>query len=400
MLDPFKFVSRRLRAIAITPSMEPGGAEVWLSTLIRHSRSVRYPAVVVMGDHPVSLAAQCPGVVFYQSLEKETARELYTRAAAENGCDLIFFWGSRPFEHLDGINVPVVHVSHTNAAESANLGHREYCYELGKSPCNFMAAVCNDACSLFSESFVQMERPYVLYNGSDLERIAPVYGREQQRKAWGITPESKVILYMGRFYHGKGADIVIDALHHLDDDWHVVMHGWGEEKERMFRQAYGAFRPSSTGSDARVFWPQPRLNGIGDVYAAADVVVLPSKSEAFPLVMIEAWQASKPIVMSECNATKEVQDRYAEGRPLTIEVPRPPAARELAAAIQTYDQFPDRVVEANRVACSALTASAMVGRWESFFHECVAQWHDGSLSGMVKVSPTSEQANRYKLWTG
>lgn len=399
MLEFAEFYRPRLRVVGLTPSLAPGGAELWLLTLCQHSQMVEYAAIVSC-THPLTLSDRFPrGTEIYvaDAVNQEAIRAKVDQAIQDKNPDLIFFWGHNI--DLSGLHIPVVHVSHQNASESANIGHKEYCMKLGQMPCNFMAGVSRSSVSFFPEHFQSLSRPTIIYNGSDLERVAPVFGRQAQREMWGVGKDSKVVLYIGRFYPGKGGDVAIEAMSYLPDDWHLVMYGWGREEERLRKLAFGKLPPSSTGSESRVFWPVPRLSQLGDLYAAADCVVIPSISEAFPLVMIEAWQAGVPLVISDIATLKEVEEQYNKGQPLAVVVPRPPSPEELAAGV-LESQKRYCVDRAQQIATNVFTASAMAGRWESYWYECVRIWQECGLRGMTRKSPTTQSFSRGTLWTG
>ena len=169
----------------------------------------------------------------------------------------------------------------------------------------------------------------------------------------------------------------LDAMQFLPDDWYAVFYGWGVIQGPLFDRA----RESSFAE--RVLFPQARLSGLGDVYAAADVVVIPSSTEAFPLVLIEAWQAGVPVVCSEFMTLKEIEDEYAEGNELAWHVPCPPTPQELSAAVISVGDGDDRITMARQLANEVFTATGMVGRWERLFYHCVYQWQQAALKGLV-----------------
>jgi glycosyltransferase involved in cell wall biosynthesis len=68
---------------------------------------------------------------------------------------------------------------------------------------------------------------------------------------------------------------------------------------------------------------------IPDILSAADLLVLPSDSEALPTVLIEAGAAGLPVIASTVGGVKEIVE---DGRTGILIPPRDPAA--LASAIQ------------------------------------------------------------------
>lgn len=116
---------------------------------------------------------------------------------------------------------------------------------------------------------------------------------DDARPAWWPR-RGRVILGLGRLVPIKGFDLLIRAFvtTHLADE-HLVIAGDGSEREALRRLA------EELGVADRVHLPG-RLDrpDVAAAMAAADVVVVPSRMEAFGIVALEAWRAGKPLVMS------------------------------------------------------------------------------------------------------
>jgi len=107
-------------------------------------------------------------------------------------------------------------------------------------------------------------------------------------------------------------------------------------------------------------------------------------TEAFPLVLIEAWQSGIPVVCSEFATISEIERTYAGGDELAWHVPCPPSANQLAEAVQEVGDGDDRVGQAQRLAMTVFNATAMVGRWEKLFYHCVAEWQALGANGLIR----------------
>ena len=142
----------------------------------------------------------------------------------------------------------------------------------------------------------------------------------------------------------------------------------------------------ATEYKGRVWFPQPALDKLGDVYAACDCVVIPSDSEAFPLVMVEAWQAGKPLVCSEFQTLGEVERKYADGKELAFHIPCPPTAKDVARVAQkAVDSNGTREMLAMELGILHFSASAMVSRWEDFFYRIKREWLQRGQFGEVEA---------------
>jgi glycosyltransferase involved in cell wall biosynthesis len=100
--------------------------------------------------------------------------------------------------------------------------------------------------------------------------------------------------------------------------------------ERLRRRAVEA------GLESRVSFPGPRTGADLDrAYAAADLVVLPSRAETYGMVVTEALARGVPVVASEVGGVPEALGHGAGGvRPGLLVPPDDPTA--LAAALQSW----------------------------------------------------------------
>ena len=105
---------------------------------------------------------------------------------------------------------------------------------------------------------------------------------------------------LGRLEHQKGIDLLLHALAKVPDAQLTIM-GSGRQREPLKvmvddlgLSARVSFLPGSSNTDS--FW-----RGI-------DVLVLPSRSEAMPLVLLEALQHGRPIIAADVGSVAEVLD--------------------------------------------------------------------------------------------
>lgn len=118
--------------------------------------------------------------------------------------------------------------------------------------------------------------------------------RAEYREEWGMPPDMIILLFVGKFISVKRADDVLRAAALLHDRGHrvgVVMVGTGplEPELRLLAREVGV-PVHFTG-----FLNQTELPG---VYAAADLLLLPSQSETWGLVVNEAMACGCPAVVS------------------------------------------------------------------------------------------------------
>ncbi len=173
---------------------------------------------------------------------------------------------------------------------------------------------------------VPAERIHVVPNawreaGSEL-------GRAAARRALGLAPEGLVVGWVGRLSHEKGADVLLDALPHLDDVPCVASFIGDGSERRPLEERAGRLR-----LDGRVRW-HGSVPDAAALFPAFDLFVLSSRTEGSPIVVFEAMAASVPIVAASVGGVPEmVSPREA------LLVP-PDHAAALAAAIRAALRSP------------------------------------------------------------
>lgn len=109
-----------------------------------------------------------------------------------------------------------------------------------------------------------------------------------------VMPERRddLVVGVGRLGRMKGFDLLIEAFARLDRG-RLEIVGEGPERDALERQIARA------GLQDRVSLIGARdPAGVAERIAAATVVVVPSRSEAFGIVALEAWRGGAPLVMT------------------------------------------------------------------------------------------------------
>lgn len=155
-----------------------------------------------------------------------------------------------------------------------------------------------------------IHRTTVIPNGVSIEGLSVGLSKEDCRKALGIPEGKKVVLFVGSLSTYKNPEILLNAFGRLerDDDNLLVMIGDGPLRESLMSSA------KRLDIEDRVWLPgfvterEKRLH-----YKAADLLVLPSLAEAFPLVLLEAAAFSLPVIVSDIDVLKAVVEHGSNG---------------------------------------------------------------------------------------
>jgi glycosyltransferase involved in cell wall biosynthesis len=170
-------------------------------------------------------------------------------------------------------------------------------------------------CTQAAEEFViallgrQPEAASTIPYGIDTDRFRPPT-HEERLEARGVLrlPESgPVVLFVGRLVEKKGAMLPPEMCRQMSG-FHFLMVG------------DGPLRPS--GGDNLTWLPYVPLEQMGMVYRAADVFLLPSHSEGFPVAVLEAMASGLPVIIPKGQAFTT----FLEGKEACVAAERTPEA--------------------------------------------------------------------------
>src|SRR6476661_71307 len=144
--------------------------------------------------------------------------------------------------------------------------------------------------------------------GTDIERFGSI-ARSTARRHLGIAPETKVVLYVGRFNPRKGIETLVRAVSlsaaPKADLKLIIGGGWrAGESDGKERDRIGSIVEELGLSDITSFPGALSRDILPGYYAAADVCVVPSHYEPFGLVAIEAMACGTPVIASDVGGLK------------------------------------------------------------------------------------------------
>jgi glycosyltransferase involved in cell wall biosynthesis len=167
------------------------------------------------------------------------------------------------------------------------------------------------------------DRVHVAQPGVDAAELAPG------------TETAGAFLSVAAVIPGKGHDVLLDALAQLAGlRWQCECVG-SLERDPAFVERL-RLRLLDGGMEDRVRFSGPLAEAdLARSYAAADVLVLPSRAETYGMVIAEALARGLPVVAAEVGGVPEALGRSADGtRPGLLVPPGDPAA--LRDALRTW----------------------------------------------------------------
>jgi D-inositol-3-phosphate glycosyltransferase len=131
------------------------------------------------------------------------------------------------------------------------------------------------------------------------------------RKALGYGLDgSPMLLFVGRIQPLKGLDVAIGALAELRRrDAQLVVVGGPSGPDGHAEAAKAEVLADELGVADRIRWVQPQPHHLlATYYRAADLCVVPSRSESFGLVALEAAACGTPVVAAAVGGLRTLVD--------------------------------------------------------------------------------------------
>jgi D-inositol-3-phosphate glycosyltransferase len=235
-----------------------------------------------------------------------------------------------------------------------------------------VASTADEAQELIDGYGADPQRVYVVPPGVDLGTFQPI-NRAEARRRIGYG-SGRLLLFVGRLERLKGVEVAIRALALLRDRRHDDVRllilgedsheGDESEKERL----------KAVASEAGV---RDRVDFVGSVahhelpyfYAAADACVMPSYSESFGLVALEAQACACPVIASGVSGLRSVVRDEVSG--YLIDEHDPAAYAERIGRLLENGELAQQMGRRGRLLAQRFSWTRTADRLEGLFDEVV-----------------------------
>jgi D-inositol-3-phosphate glycosyltransferase len=310
------------RAVLLADGVEPG---VTPAILVHHVPAGPFERLD-KNDLPGVLCGMAAGV-----LRSEAARE-------PGWYDVVHshYWLSGQVGRIaaDRWEVPLVHTSHTlarvkNASLAPGDAAEPHARIVGEEHVvaeadALVASTPAEARELVELYGADPARVHVVEPGVDLDRFRPTDAagratdvRATARARLGLPADRPVVLFAGRVQPLKAPDVLVRALGVLRAAGRpvplLVVLGGPSGRLTAVRELEALATIAGVEADVVVRPPAAR-DELVSWYHAADVVAMPSRSESFGLVAVEAQASGVPVVAAAVGGLRTIVDDGVSGR--------------------------------------------------------------------------------------
>jgi len=200
----------------------------------------------------------------------------------------------------------------------------------------------------------------VIPNGIDLDRFQNLSSRGKGLK---VNSAEKLILFVGGLKPTKGIEYLIQAMSSIrqsETKAKLLLVGQGEEKEGLEHLA----KNLDLSNYVRFTGGIPNTE-VPEYMAASDVFVLPSLSEGFPNVILEAMASGLPIVATRVGGLPEIIKEGNNG--FLVEPKNPQQLAEKVLLILKDKELRKRISKNNEEKAKGYSWESIVDRLEKVY---------------------------------
>lgn len=143
----------------------------------------------------------------------------------------------------------------------------------------------------------------VIHNGVAASRFEVSIDPAIEKGRYGIGSMDPTVLFCGRMAYQKGPDLMLEAIPavlHYYDRAKFIFAGDGDMRWSLEERA------RAMGIEHAVrFLGHRNGNELPRLFQLADMVCIPSRNEPFGIVVLEAWSAGKPVVVTQIGGPAE-----------------------------------------------------------------------------------------------
>jgi glycosyltransferase involved in cell wall biosynthesis len=203
----------------------------------------------------------------------------------------------------------------------------------------------------------------VVARGVDTQLFHPDKRSADMRAQWGASPDTLVLLSVGRLAAEKNLDLTIQTYQAL------IAAG------RPVKMVFAGDGPMRAITEAKcpdaIFMGMCSHEQLSTLYASADLLLFPSLTETFGNVTLEALASANPVLAFDCAAASDFVTDCKNG--WLIDSAEPHTYIQRALEITNGPATLHQVREFTRASVAHLGWDAIAGQVESIFQRTIEQ---------------------------
>lgn len=303
----------KVKVLQVFNQFNQGGIEHVVLNWMKNNpySNVEFHFAIISGKKGVldNYAVKLGGIIHYFDDESSFKTNLERIITEFGPFDVVhshvYFFSGYVLKIADKMGVPIriAHAHDTFKGEKRNLIRFMYesimKHEINKYA-TYKFGVSSDSCEHVYGKWD--DHTFIVNNGINLEEYTFNEDiRKKEREALSIHKTDKVIINIGRFEDQKDHDFLINVFKELvstDKRFRLILVGSGSLKKKIVDKV------KQLNIGEYVIFLENR-NDVPALLMASDVMVMPSKYEGLPIVLVEAQATGLPCVISG-NITQEV----------------------------------------------------------------------------------------------
>ncbi len=235
-----------------------------------------------------------------------------------------------------------------------------------------IVCVSDAAAKSFAARWPRAQGPTRVWNGIDPERTRPSPHADELRADLGVDPGTPLLCNVANIGYRKGHDVLVEAMAQLRaqaDPLRCWVAGGLEHEPSMVQSVQNAIAEHQLGDVVHLLG---RRRDVADLLHAADVFVLSSRQEGFPITILEAMAAGKPIVATDVGGCAEAVVHGETG--LIVPPEDPSALAEALASLLADPELARKMGAAGRERVEQeFTVDRMVEQHLAIYEELLAR---------------------------
>lgn len=283
----------------LTPVFEQGGTESYIIELSKYVKSQGYNVIVVSG-----------GGMREKELEENKIEHVVVSKLKNKDVMSLLISISSLNRIVKKYNIDIIHTSSLVTMIVAKVvsiisgKNIKTVYTMHGGPNRNIEQTSTYFLKYFTDEIIVLSKQageIAIKNGVKREKLNLIYNGITEKKALSKVEKKgkKVIITCGRLCEQKAQKFLIDAIYKMEnDDYEVWIIGDGELKDDLELQ----IRTLNLSDKVKLLGF--KFNII-NYLASADIFILPSKWEQFPIAILEAMMMKLPIIATKVNGIPE-----------------------------------------------------------------------------------------------